>query len=147
MVLTISGDRCTVFFRLNESKQYMGPVRFLPGPLKISYYLSQENHFKKLVSSTGRKCSCLNPFIYCINSCHTKIGEREKSRRMGGGSGERRRECLQADPLILKNAHQFFMVDLITLIDSFDRFQKMFHVKLHAMMKLQQFLHRTAPHP
>jgi len=32
----------------------MRPVRFLPGLLKISNYLSQENHFKKLVSSTGR---------------------------------------------------------------------------------------------
>ena len=31
----------------------MGLVRFLPGLLKISYYLSRENHFKKLVSSTA----------------------------------------------------------------------------------------------
>ena len=60
MVLTISGpsfsleDRCNcVFFLVNDSKQYMGLVRFLPGLLKISYYLSRENHFKKLVSSTG----------------------------------------------------------------------------------------------
>ena len=30
----------------------MGLVKFLIGPVKISSYLSEENHFKKMVSST-----------------------------------------------------------------------------------------------
>ena len=38
----------TVFFWTNESKQNMGPLRFLPGLLKISYFLSLENHVKKV---------------------------------------------------------------------------------------------------
>ena len=46
-----------------------------------------------------------------------------------GGSGERSREGLQADPTILKNAHRFFStIDLMrALIDSFNRFLKSLH--------------------
>ena len=58
----------------------MGLVRFLPGLLKISYYLSQENHFKKLVSSTGGHLQillCLTPDDF-TRQRETLCGERVK---------------------------------------------------------------------
>ena len=66
----------------------------------------------------GRLRSGSNPFIL-PHYGHAKIGKRAKSsRRTGvgvdrGGSGERRREHLPANPTILRNTHRLFTVDLM----------------------------------
>ena len=51
----------------------MGLVRFLPGLLKISYYLSRENHFKKLVSSTDPSSNQKGAISKTVCGWHVRI--------------------------------------------------------------------------